>query len=370
MPAATAEDAPPLEPPGVCGFDHGFSVGPRRSLSVSRRKLNAGVLVRPTITAPAAFRFATTGLSSVAMRSRNATTPLVVARARLVDVLLDGDGHAVQRPERITACHGRIRTVGRRERVPAEIDRHRVQPRIDVAHAGQAGGDGLAGRDRAPAYGLSDAGRIPPPDGVGHGIGLHGGGAITRSPNFRSASSWGAVNVSGKPKISALTCRARSTWIKLDERHGGSAAVDGGPRAAGRNLEAVGQLEHARGVRTGVEREDQRRLPDEVGVDAQSDVGPKFEVSERLGPGTSRPAGRQDHREAPLRTGGHHGDEDLRHARGSIEALADLAVFPCRESTRILGDGRGGGHDSQQEDGRCPPDRRIRHVRLQYSQLR
>ena len=77
--AATAADAPPLEPPGVCARDHGLNVRPRRSLSVSRRKLNAGVLVRPTMTAPAAFRFATTGLSSVAMRSRNATTPLVVA---------------------------------------------------------------------------------------------------------------------------------------------------------------------------------------------------------------------------------------------------------------------------------------------------
>ena len=43
-------------------------------------KSNAGVFVRPTMTAPADFRFATTGLSSAAIRSRKATTPFVVAQ--------------------------------------------------------------------------------------------------------------------------------------------------------------------------------------------------------------------------------------------------------------------------------------------------
>jgi len=69
-PAATDDDAPPLEPPGVCASDHGLRVRPRRAFSVSRRKLKPGVLVRPTMIAPAAFQFATTGLSVVAMRSR------------------------------------------------------------------------------------------------------------------------------------------------------------------------------------------------------------------------------------------------------------------------------------------------------------
>ena len=80
MPAATEEAAPPLDPPGVCCSDHGFQVRPRRSFSVSSRKLKAGVLVRPMMTAPAAVQFATTGLSSWAMRLRNATTPFVVAQ--------------------------------------------------------------------------------------------------------------------------------------------------------------------------------------------------------------------------------------------------------------------------------------------------
>ena len=70
MPAATDADAPPLDPPGVCVRDHGLYVRPRKSLTVSRRKLNAGVFVRPMITAPAFFQFATTGLSDVAITSR------------------------------------------------------------------------------------------------------------------------------------------------------------------------------------------------------------------------------------------------------------------------------------------------------------
>src|SRR5205823_4857074 len=63
IPAATQEAAPPDEPPGVCVLDHGFSVRPRRSFTVSSRKLNAGVLVRPMMIAPARFQLATMGLS-------------------------------------------------------------------------------------------------------------------------------------------------------------------------------------------------------------------------------------------------------------------------------------------------------------------
>src|SRR5258708_17044508 len=80
MPAATDDAAPPLEPPGVCVRDHGLYVRPRKSFTVSSRKLNAGVLVRPMMTAPAFFQLATTGLSAVAMRSLNAATPLTVAQ--------------------------------------------------------------------------------------------------------------------------------------------------------------------------------------------------------------------------------------------------------------------------------------------------
>src|SRR4029453_10096835 len=79
-PAETDDDAPPLLPPGVCLRDHGLCVRPRNSFTVSRRKLIAGVLVRPMTMAPAFFRFATTGLSVAATRSRYAATPLTVAQ--------------------------------------------------------------------------------------------------------------------------------------------------------------------------------------------------------------------------------------------------------------------------------------------------
>ena len=66
MPAATAAEAPPEDPPGVTPEPHGFSVRPCSALSVNQRQEKAGVLVRPMITAPARRKFATTGLSSTA----------------------------------------------------------------------------------------------------------------------------------------------------------------------------------------------------------------------------------------------------------------------------------------------------------------
>jgi hypothetical protein len=79
MPLATAAPAPPLEPPGVIAASRGLSVRPCSALSEKMRMEKAGVLVRPMMIAPALRRFATTGASSAAITSRNATTPLVVA---------------------------------------------------------------------------------------------------------------------------------------------------------------------------------------------------------------------------------------------------------------------------------------------------
>ena len=79
MPLATAAPAPPLDPPGVIAASRGLSVRPCSALSEKARMENAGVLVRPMMIAPAPRRFATTGASSGAITSRNATTPLVVA---------------------------------------------------------------------------------------------------------------------------------------------------------------------------------------------------------------------------------------------------------------------------------------------------
>ncbi|MGY2930962.1 hypothetical protein ACVWZ6_000564 [Bradyrhizobium sp. GM6.1] len=80
MPAATAEPAPPEEPPQVILGSQGLSVSPCRGLSVKPRKENSGVLVRPMMIAPAFFRLRTTGESDGAMRSLLAGTPLKFGR--------------------------------------------------------------------------------------------------------------------------------------------------------------------------------------------------------------------------------------------------------------------------------------------------
>src|SRR4029079_557107 len=78
MPTASAAEAPPEEPPDVRALHQGLNEGPCTSLSVCQRSEKAGVLVRPTITAPALRQFATGGESSCATSSLNATTPLIV----------------------------------------------------------------------------------------------------------------------------------------------------------------------------------------------------------------------------------------------------------------------------------------------------
>ena len=79
MPDVTAAAAPPDEPPGVIDGSRGFLVSPCNWLVVNQRYENAGVLVRPTMTAPAFSRLSTTGLLVFAIRSRCSLTPLVVA---------------------------------------------------------------------------------------------------------------------------------------------------------------------------------------------------------------------------------------------------------------------------------------------------
>ena len=67
MPEATADAAPPEEPPGVSVALRGFSVWPCSELRVNQRIEKAGVLVRPTMIAPALRKLVTTGLSCAAM---------------------------------------------------------------------------------------------------------------------------------------------------------------------------------------------------------------------------------------------------------------------------------------------------------------
>ncbi len=53
MPAATAADEPPDEPPGVRSRFQGLRVGPNAEGSVTGCRPNSGVLVLPNMTRPA-----------------------------------------------------------------------------------------------------------------------------------------------------------------------------------------------------------------------------------------------------------------------------------------------------------------------------
>ena len=79
MPDATAAASPPLDPPGVCPADHGFSVAPRSALTVCQRIPNSGMFVRPTGMAPAARSSPMCGASWLATASRSGAMPSVVA---------------------------------------------------------------------------------------------------------------------------------------------------------------------------------------------------------------------------------------------------------------------------------------------------
>ena len=61
--AATAAALPPLEPPVERPLFHGLGAGPRKADSVETFNPNSGVLVRPTVTRPAALYRLTSSLS-------------------------------------------------------------------------------------------------------------------------------------------------------------------------------------------------------------------------------------------------------------------------------------------------------------------
>jgi hypothetical protein len=65
MPLATAAAAPPEEPPGVRERSYGFKVWPKTLLKVLLPAPNSGVLVLPSVMAPAAFRRSTMSASSL-----------------------------------------------------------------------------------------------------------------------------------------------------------------------------------------------------------------------------------------------------------------------------------------------------------------
>src|SRR5436190_11102521 len=85
--AASAALDPPEEPPGVFALFHGLRVMPVSGLSVEPFQPNSGVVVWPSMTAPASFRRATVGASSfhgpfgsTVSEPRRVGQPLVTSR--------------------------------------------------------------------------------------------------------------------------------------------------------------------------------------------------------------------------------------------------------------------------------------------------
>ena len=86
-PAATAAADPPLDPPGVRSGSHGLRVIPHVTDSVNGHRPSSGMVVLPTITAPAARSRRTTSASAPA-RSPIAPVPrLVTSPARSISSL-------------------------------------------------------------------------------------------------------------------------------------------------------------------------------------------------------------------------------------------------------------------------------------------
>src|SRR5262245_44395314 len=80
IPPATADAAPPLDPPDTCSAWQGLGHGPKNDGSVLVLVPKPGVFVFPTITTPARRSRATNSLSRVATASANRRTPFVVGR--------------------------------------------------------------------------------------------------------------------------------------------------------------------------------------------------------------------------------------------------------------------------------------------------
>lgn len=81
MPLATDAAAPPLEPPAVRLGSRGFRVSPHNSLLVTPGQ-NSGLLVFPTMIAPASTSRATHAQSSAAAKPASEREPLVAGRPR------------------------------------------------------------------------------------------------------------------------------------------------------------------------------------------------------------------------------------------------------------------------------------------------
>src|SRR5215212_11811472 len=98
-PAATAAAAPPLGPPGVFSRSQGLNDGPNTRFPESPFQPSSGVLVFPSITAPAVYNRSTTGASSLGTQSGSINEPRAVRMPRvgvrsLIDIGIPASGGA------------------------------------------------------------------------------------------------------------------------------------------------------------------------------------------------------------------------------------------------------------------------------------
>src|SRR5215207_8994056 len=82
-PAATAAAAPPLDPPGVFSRFQGLNEGPNTRFPESPFQPSSGVLVFPSMTAPAAYNRSTMGASSTGTQSGSINEPRAVRIPRV-----------------------------------------------------------------------------------------------------------------------------------------------------------------------------------------------------------------------------------------------------------------------------------------------
>ena len=108
MPVASATASPPLEPDAVRAGFQGLRVRPCSELSVCMRSPISGRLVRPIAIAPGSHSLDDRRVNRRDRAGESRNTP-GRREAGDVDVLLDREGNAVQRPERLTCGNLAVR---------------------------------------------------------------------------------------------------------------------------------------------------------------------------------------------------------------------------------------------------------------------
>ena len=151
MPQASATAAPPLEPPQVRDTSHGLRVAPNTGLNVCEPAPNSGVLVLPTVMAPASRSRSTMIASSSGTKSRNSGRAEGRADALGDGEILVRDRQAGQRPDGFAAREPGIERARRRLGLLEGARDHRVHLRIDAFDLRDVGAQHLQGGDLAAA---------------------------------------------------------------------------------------------------------------------------------------------------------------------------------------------------------------------------